>query len=115
MPSPTLRSPSAGMPGLGQTQQPNPFIYGIGSGQMTTLALGQMLGTDDPDLWEGVRVQLYSTKVEFQGKRVDGLRVCEPPPRSAAKSVAKVTAKPAPVNDTNTDADAPVDDAGDYS
>jgi hypothetical protein len=41
------------MPGLGQTQQPNPFIYGIGSGQMTTLALGQMLGTDDPDLLRG--------------------------------------------------------------
>lgn len=35
----------------------------------------EIAGTDETDEWEGIKICLYSTKVDFQGKRVDALRV----------------------------------------
>lgn len=60
----------------------------------------EIAGTDDPDEWPGVRVQLYATKTEFQGKRVDCIRVCAPP-RPATKPKAK--ASPAEPEDVVAD------------
>ena len=34
--------------------------------------------SDETDTWHGHRIKLYVTKVEFQGKRVDGLRIDYP-------------------------------------
>ena len=39
-----------------------------------------MTGTEEMDEWIGQRVTLYATKVDFQGKRVDAIRVEDPPP-----------------------------------
>ena len=41
----------------------------------------ELLGTDEMDNWEGSRVCLYVTKVDFQGKRVDAIRVKAAPQR----------------------------------
>ncbi len=38
----------------------------------------EIAGTDETDEWDGIKVCLYSTKVDFQGKRVDALRVDYP-------------------------------------
>ena len=38
----------------------------------------EIAGTDETDNWEGIAISLYSTKVDFQGKRVDALRVDYP-------------------------------------
>ncbi len=55
--------------------------------------IAEIAGKDDDDEWAGTKIQLYSTKVDFQGKRVDALRVCEPP--STSKSAAAAKGKPA--------------------
>jgi hypothetical protein len=46
----------------------------------------ELLGTDDTDDWVGQRICLYTTKVDFQGKRVLAIRIKE----------AKGASKPAP-------------------
>lgn len=55
--------------------------------------LEEVLGSDDTDDWVGKRITLYSTKVEFQGKRVDAIRVSDDPrdypKREKAKSEPK--------------------------
>lgn len=39
---------------------------------------------DDTDQWIGGEIELFSMKVDMQGRMVDGLRVRVPPPRPAA-------------------------------
>ena len=39
----------------------------------TTIA--EVYGDEDTETWEGKLVELYVARVDFQGKRVDGLRV----------------------------------------
>lgn len=36
-------------------------------------------GTDETDEWHDVQIKLYSCRVDFQGRRVDALRVDFPP------------------------------------
>lgn len=38
----------------------------------------EIAGTDETDDWRGVKIELYATKVEYQGKRVDAIRVDYP-------------------------------------
>lgn len=47
-----------------------------------------MTGTDETDDWKGTRIVLYKTKVDFQGRRVDAIRV-EDAPVQKAKPGAK--------------------------
>jgi hypothetical protein len=42
-------------------------------------AIVDLLGTDDMDEWAGHSIVLYPTRVDFQGKRVDAIRVDEAP------------------------------------
>lgn len=37
--------------------------------------IAEIAGTDETDNWRGVKITLYGAKVEYQGKRVDGIRV----------------------------------------
>lgn len=39
----------------------------------------ELKGTDETDEWHGFPVVLYKTKTEFQGKRVDCIRIDEAP------------------------------------
>lgn len=57
-----------------------------------TNALIDILGTDESDDWAGRRIQLYTTKVDYQGKRVLAIRIQEPPALPT-----RVKSAPAPV------------------
>lgn len=39
----------------------------------------EIAGTDETNNWQGVKIVLYSTKGEFQGRSIDVLRVDYPP------------------------------------
>ena len=49
--------------------------------------IAEIAGDDEMDNWGGVRIVLYGTKTDFQGKRVDAIRV-EAPPLSAKRAPA---------------------------
>lgn len=52
---------------------------------------------DETDDWAGKRVILKTQKVEFAGRRVDGIRIDEDATKSAAQSaIGAPTKKPAP-------------------
>ena len=57
----------------------------------------EITGSSETGEWKGVRVSLYSTKVDFQGKRVDAIRVdtAEKADAAPAKRAAPAAAKPA--------------------
>lgn len=46
-------------------------------------SISMILGTDETDNWPGKRVTLYPSKTDFQGKRVDCIRVDSPQPGAA--------------------------------
>lgn len=55
--------------------------------------IAEVTGQDDDENWTGHQVVLYATKVDFQGKRTDAIRV-EAPPRTkpATKPATEATA-----------------------
>lgn len=53
---------------------------------------------DDTDDWEGKKITLFATQVDFQGKQVDAIRVRNKPPKTKEAKAPKaepVTAAPA--------------------
>lgn len=68
-----------------------PIVYFMGAEKGLTLnktnanVISDMYG-DDTDGWTGKEVTLYPCRVDFQGKRVDAIRVkfIQPPPRRTA-------------------------------
>jgi hypothetical protein len=68
-------------------------------------AITEIAGTDETDEWSGVRLVLYSTRVDFQGRRVDAIRIdapaveaAEPAPRRA--TAAAIAASPGAFDDS---------------
>jgi len=57
--------------------------------------IAEIAGTDQYESWVGVRIRLYATKTEFQGKRVPCIRIeappakARPPVRGASRPVAE--------------------------
>lgn len=47
--------------------------------------ISEIAGTDETDDWKGVQIVMYVTKVEYAGKRVDGIRVDYPADRQPPK------------------------------
>jgi len=47
-------------------------------------SLAELYGNDDTDTWSGKLVVLFSTKVQFQSKLVDAIRVRAPKPQAVA-------------------------------
>ena len=47
-------------------------------------SIAEITGSRDTDDWIGKRIQLFSMKVEFSGKRVPGIRMMAPPPAAIA-------------------------------
>jgi len=84
--------------------------------------LEEITGFDDSDQWPGTRILLKTVKVEFQGKRVPGIRLDAAPqasqapaPRPSAAAPAPTTLKqarqnlrPAPVEEPPVEDDFPV-------
>lgn len=59
--------------------------------------IAEVTGQDDDDNWIGHQVMLYATRVDYQGKRVDAIRV-DYPPRHAPGYQAPQPPQP-PVNE----------------
>lgn len=65
-------------------------------------AITEITGTDETDGWRGKTIVLYVAKVDFQGKRVDAIRVDYP-----QTATAPVAPPPPPVSDPLTVDDIP--------
>lgn len=52
---------------------------GLVLNKTNAMRIVEATGTDETDEWEGWTITLYACKVDFQGKRVDGLRVDDRP------------------------------------
>lgn len=48
---------------------------GIVLNKTNAAMIAEIAGSDETDDWKGVKVTLYPTKTDFQGKRVDCIRV----------------------------------------
>lgn len=57
-------------------------------------------GSDETDAWEGWQITLYSCKVDYQGKRVDAIRIDDRPGASTAPANQRSAA---PVADVTED------------
>jgi hypothetical protein len=57
--------------------------------------IAELLGSDEMDEWVGKRLTLYTARVDFQGKRVDAIRVKKYKP-SAAAAKSKQQPEPEP-------------------
>jgi hypothetical protein len=66
-------------------------------------AIAEITGEDDDENWPGHRIRLYATKVDFQGKRVDAIRVEEP--AAQQQTVPARRRMPAPPPDPEPDFD----------
>lgn len=60
--------------------------------------LKEITGSDETEEWKGMPVVLYVAKVDFQGRRVDAIRV-DYPAAGTPKPVAVATATPVTVDD----------------
>lgn len=102
-----------------------PVVYFVGKEKGVVLnktnfnTIEEITGEPDTDHWKGSRIMLITAKVEFQGKRVLGIRI-EPPPSAARpagtlKRVGKPAPPPEPEPEPDVDeADEPIaDDAAD--
>jgi len=67
---------------LGEDQRPVVYFQGKDKGLVLNKTNANMIceiaNSDETDNWTGVQIALYSTKVDFQGRRVDALRVDYP-------------------------------------
>ena len=41
-------------------------------------SIEEITGTDETDDWRGARITLYPTRVDYQGRRVDAIRIDRP-------------------------------------
>lgn len=62
---------------------------------------------DDTDDWEGKKITLFATQVDFQGKQVDAIRVRNKQPKTREAKPAKTEPAPAPAPTVDPDDDQP--------
>lgn len=70
----------------------------------------EAVGSDETDDWEGWSITLYPCKVDYQGKRVDGIRVDDRPGSSKAPNGHGHSRTTAPADDFGGDVPEPTDD-----
>jgi hypothetical protein len=77
-----------------------PVVYFVGKDKGLALnktnasMIAEITGTEETDDWKGHAIVLYTAKVDYQGKRVDGIRVDAPglgamPPPAPKPAVAE--------------------------
>ena len=67
----------------------------------------EITGEEDSDNWAGCKIKLVVARVDFQGKRVNAIRI-DPP--GTSKPTAKKPTKPAPVDDAGDGYVEPLDE-----
>ena len=66
---------------IGQDRESKPVIYfrgkdkGLVLNKVNTETIAGLVGSWESDEWPGHKIKLGTAKVEFQGKRTDGIRV----------------------------------------
>jgi hypothetical protein len=72
----------------GEDDQPVVYFEGQPKGLVLNVTNWNMLeelsGSDESDDWVGLRIVLYVTKVDFQGRRVPAIRIEPAPSKSSA-------------------------------
>lgn len=67
---------------LGDDSKPVVYFQGKDKGLVLNktnwAAIVDITKEDDSDLWRGAKVKLFTARVEFQGKRVDAVRIDAP-------------------------------------
>lgn len=95
---------------IGDEQKPVLHFVGKDKGlvlnKTNSLRIVEAVGSDDTDDWAGWSVTLYPCKVDYQGKRVDAIRVDDRPGASRKPSGPVRRTEP-PVEDAGPDDDAP--------
>ena len=62
-------------------QDTKPIVYfqskekGLCLNKTNSMMIAEIAGTPETDSWEGVTIVMYPAKVDFQGQRVDAIRV----------------------------------------
>ena len=68
----------------GEDKEQKPVVYftdndrGLVLNKTNASMISEIAGTDETDDWHGLEIVLYSTKVDFAGRRVDAIRVDYP-------------------------------------
>lgn len=119
----TLKMSHVKVEEVGQKKQKLPVLYFQGATKGLVLnvtnatMIAEITGTGETDDWHGRAVTLYVTKVEYGGKRVDGIRVdypekgAPPAPRPAPPVVAAPMTPVSELADTfDIEADGPRED-----
>jgi len=66
------------------TKKNCPIVYfqgkekGVVLNRTNANMIAEIAGSDETEQWRGVRISLFSTKVDFQGRRVDAIRIDYP-------------------------------------
>jgi hypothetical protein len=95
----TVRMSHVKVEEVGQKKEKRPVLYFKGTDKGLVLnvtnatMIKEVTGSHETDDWHGRQILLYVTKVEYGGKRVDGIRVDYP---EAPKSAALGQPRPAP-------------------
>lgn len=66
-------------------------------------SIQEIARTDETDRWRGVAIVLYPSKTDFQGKRVDCIRI-DPPTKVATAPAQAAAAAPAPIEEPQPEA-----------
>lgn len=84
--------------GQGKDAQDKPVVFFEETAKALVLnktnwgLIGRAIGSDDTDHWEGKKIALYSTDVQYGGDMVRGIRVLSRTPQPKRKPVAEMTA-----------------------
>jgi len=57
---------------------------GLGLNITNCRSIEEIVGSDDVDMWEGKTVVIFRTQTDYQGKRVDCIRIRAPKPGTKA-------------------------------
>jgi hypothetical protein len=107
---------SVSMEKIGEDRKPS--IHFVGKSKTLILnktnsnRIQEATGTDEMDDWAGWSITLYACKVDFQGKRVDAIRVDDRPGASVGPKPARTAAVRAasPPVEEEFDSGQPVDE-----
>lgn len=97
----TVTIESVSIEKLGEDQRPVVYFKNKDKGLVLNKTNANMIieivGSEETEDWTGVQITLYSTKVDFQGRRVEALRVDHPAQngnKQAARPLVTRTAPP---------------------
>lgn len=77
---------------VGRQKEMKPILYlsgkekGIVLNKTNANNIANLAGTAETEEWQGVRIRLYATHVEFQGETVEAIRVKAAPPQAQAQT-----------------------------